>query len=243
VKLPDLSFVADDMHRRLLRELLDELLRDEEVIGVLLTGSLARGDALPGSDVDLQVILADGLPRSFSSGIREGIMVEKKSADYEDTLDRLSRRPMEVYSYLDGCILHDPEGKLEKLRSAARDRFAAYRTPDEEKRGAIHWIKSALIKLEAARRASDDLKAAYVASTTSWPLLEGLWAANDWPVPPNSSVWPHLNDLTNDPAPLEEWLKQLFLGSVDERTEAASVLMRRIVERLESGERPAAGQE
>lgn len=47
------------------------------------------------------------------------------------------------------------------------------------------------------------------------------------------SVWPHLADLAGDPAPLEGWLPQLFLGGAQERSEAAAVLMASIVPRLE----------
>lgn len=231
----DLSFVDDAKHLGVLTRQLDDLLRDDNVAAVLLTGSLARGDALPGSDVDLQVVLADGLPETFSSEIEAGIVVERKAADQDALLRRLSRNPMEIYSYLDGRVLHDPEGKLARLQEIAHDHFAGYQTPPEERRHIAYTAESTLIKLKTAARSGDRLKAAYVATTVSWPILQGLWAANDKPLPPNSSVWPHLCDLADDPPPLEEWLKQLFLGSTDGRVEAASVLIRRTVERLENG--------
>ena len=58
----DLSFVAGSRHRRLLAGLLAELERDRRVTAVLLAGSLARGDDLPGSDVDLVGLVADDVP-------------------------------------------------------------------------------------------------------------------------------------------------------------------------------------
>src|SRR5689334_5021800 len=74
---------SDDARKRgqvlydgLLQRLLAEATADAEVVGVLLTGSLARGDALPGTDVDLRVILADGVERAAVDEVREGVMVE-----------------------------------------------------------------------------------------------------------------------------------------------------------------------
>lgn len=230
----DLSFVEDGTHGRVLRRQLDDLLCDETVAAVLLTGSLARGDVLPGSDVDLQVVLADGLPETFSSEIEAGIVVERKAADQDALLRRLSLNPREIYSYLDGRVLHDLEGKLARLQEIAHDHFAIYRTPADDRRAIEYWLKSALVKAQTATRAGDRLKATYATSTASWQIIEGLWAANDKPLPPNGSVWPHLCDLADDPPPLEEWLKQLFLESADGRVEAASRLIRRTVERLES---------
>ncbi|MGH3145814.1 MAG: nucleotidyltransferase domain-containing protein, partial [Rubrobacter sp.] len=218
----------------LLGEAVEELTADSGVVGILLTGSLARGDALPGTDVDLQVLLADGAPRTFRSETRRGVIVEWKASDFETARSLMEARPMEVYSYLDGRILHDPKGRLARLQEAAHLRFTAYRTPAEDRRAIAYSAKSSLLNLETAERAGDHLKAAYVATTVSWPILEGLRAANDTPVPPNSSVWPHLRDLPDDPSPLEDLLRLLFLGGVEERVTAASGLMRRIAERLES---------
>ena len=56
----DLASIANETHRCLLQEILDRACRDDEVIGVLLTGSVARGDAYPGSDLDVFMPLRDG---------------------------------------------------------------------------------------------------------------------------------------------------------------------------------------
>ena len=68
-----------------------------------------------------------------------------------------------------------------------------------------------------ATAAGDTLKAAFVAGTTSWQVIEGLWAANDKPLPPNSSVRPHLADLTQGPAGLNSKYTQLFQGDTGTR--------------------------
>ena len=191
--------VSAAIYQILLQEILDESSQQSDVIGILLTGSVARGDVLPGSDLDLRFLLAPGSRRSFSAELRQGILVERGYADVSKALRKLDSNPMEVYAYLDGRILFDSQGALADLTEQARQRFAAYHVPDDERREIAYWLQSARIKMAAALTASDTLKAAYLTSTQSWPLLQGLWAANEKPLPPNGSVWVHLKDLSRGP--------------------------------------------
>jgi predicted nucleotidyltransferase len=218
---PDLAFIESEVHRRLLREVLDDARRDPDVIGVMLTGSLARGDAYPGSDLDVHVLLRDGRSRSFRAEIRRGILVECSYADEARARSKIERDPMHVYSYLDGRILYDPQGRLQALVSAARARFEGYRVPDEEAHRIAHWLRSARIKIAAARDAGDELRAAYVTSTSSWEMLRGIWAVYDKPVPPSGALWAHLHDLPTGPPDIEAWLRRLFAGDTGDRISAA----------------------
>jgi hypothetical protein len=77
------------------------------------------------------------------------------------------------------------------------------------------------------------LRAAYVAGTSSWQILEGLWAANDRPIPANAGVWTHLGDLQTVPQGLERTLQRLFAGDVTERVEAALAILDWVIPRLE----------
>jgi predicted nucleotidyltransferase len=228
----DLTFVASPVHRRLLSEALADLRRDEAIIGVLLAGSLARGDALPGSDIDLYVLLRDGRPKTSFAVERDGILVERMGADEAAIRQRFIERPMSLYTYLDGRILHDPAGRLADLTALARQLFDAYRTSEAERQAIAYWLASVRRKLAAARAAGDERKAAYLATTTAWKIMEGLWAANDRPVPPSGAVWPHLGDLADEPSPLVAWLDRLVRGSTPERLEAAAVLMDSVIPRL-----------
>jgi predicted nucleotidyltransferase len=134
----DLALVADDRHRRLLRTLLEESRADDAVIGVLLTGSLARGDALPGADIDLVLLVTDETPTAFTREMREGIMIERHVVTVAAARRRLAERPMAVYIYLDGRILADPHGHLAALTATAHARLAAYRAPADERRAIAH---------------------------------------------------------------------------------------------------------
>ena len=230
---PDLAFIESEVHRRLLREVLDDARRDPDVVGVMLTGSLARGDAYPGSDLDVHVLLRDGCSRDFKAELSQGILVECSYADEARARSKIERDPMHVYAYLDGRILYDPEGRLQALVSAARARFEGYRGPDEEAHRIAHWLHSARIKIAAARDAGDELRAAYVTSTSSWEMLRGIWAAYDKPVPPSGALWAHLHDLPAGPPDIEAWLRRLFAGDTCDRISAAIEIIDWVLPRLE----------
>jgi len=209
----------------LLRDLVEEERRQDDIIGVLLTGSLARGDALPGTDIDLRLILADGLSRPSRSELCEGVLVERGYADVASAQETLATNAMHVYAYLDGRILHDPQGALGQLRKQAQDRFDTYRIPEQEKATIAFLLQCCRDKIRVATSGGDLLKAAFVTATSSWQIMTGLWAANNRPLPPNSSVRPHLGDLTQGPADVEALYSQLFLADTGQRIEVALELI------------------
>lgn len=217
--------VSLEPHRTLLRAAVEEATRDDHVIGLLLTGSLARGDALPGTDLDLVVTLAEGVSRPFRRQVDHGIVVERTYVDAPSARAQLDAHPMQVYGYLDGRILYDPEQALERLRSHARVRFEAYQTPQAQREETAFLLRCSRDKMRVALGGGDLLKAAYVAGTSSWQLMEGLWAANDLPVPPNSSVRPHLRDLSKGPPEVERSYRDLFLAGPPERVRVALELI------------------
>lgn len=230
----DLGFVAHQAHRRLLAQIREEAQADAEVIGLLLMGSVARGDALPGADLDLFLLLADGCSRPFRAEFHEGILVERKFADRERARSRLAEKPMEVYSYLDSRILYDPEGGFQELTETARHRFESYRTPAHEKAYLRHCLVSARTKLRAASAAGDEFKASYVTSMTVWFALEALWAVNDRPLPPGGSLLSHCLRLPHLPPDPHSWLRWFFAGSAAQRVQAMAQILDWLLPQLES---------
>ena len=73
--------------------------------------------------------------------------------------------------------------------------------------------------MRVALEAGETFKAAFVATTTSWEILMGLWAVNSKPMPPNSSVWYHLKDLSLRPPDCEGMLVRLFTGETQARVQ------------------------
>jgi predicted nucleotidyltransferase len=171
------------MYDTLLQEIVDEVSPQEEILGILLTGSVARGDGLPGCDLDLRFLLTAGNHRKTGPELRKGVLIERGYTDLALAQSKLEINPMVVYAYLDGRIPFDPEGILRHLREQAKERFETYRTSEHERDKIAYWLKSAHLKMTVVSRASDLLKATFVASTTSWEILVGLWAINDKPMP------------------------------------------------------------
>jgi hypothetical protein len=67
-----------DAHARAVAREIAAAQADPDVVGLLLCGSGARGDALPGSDLDLRLFLRDGAaPRPFSAADENGVFVER----------------------------------------------------------------------------------------------------------------------------------------------------------------------
>ncbi|MEQ7006767.1 nucleotidyltransferase domain-containing protein [Actinopolymorpha sp. B17G11] len=208
------------LYGAMLDDLVDEAKQEEDVVGVLLTGSLARGDALPGTDIDLRLILADGLHRPAQQELRDGILVERGYSDVATARATLEANPMHVYAYLDGRILYDPLGVLPSLRQQAQRRFDTYQVTGQERSDLAARLRYPQDKIRVAMSGGDLLKAAFVTGTSSWGIMEGLWAANNRPLPPNSSVQPHLQDLAG-PADVEALYRQLFLSETRERVRVA----------------------
>jgi hypothetical protein len=221
------------LYQAILQEIVEETQQQEDILGLLLTGSVARGDALPGSDLDLRFILSPGHSRTFQSELRQGILVERGYADLTQAQSKLETNPMEVYAYLDGQILYDPEAIVAHLRTQARHFFATYQFPEKERHALAYWLMTARLKMHTALAADDLLKAAFITSTTSWKILEGLWAANEKPMPPLGSVWVHLRDLSKGPSHVEEVLKLLFCGETQQRIQTALDLIRWILAHLD----------
>lgn len=174
-------------YRQVIQEATADARQDDRVLGLLLTGSLARGDAAPGADLDFQFLLSDGERRPFSSEKRDGVRVERKYQDEAFARAAIADRPMNVYAYLDGRVLYDSHGTLSRLGDLARTRFATYRLLPADRERILWWLRSAQEKVVVAMAAGGTLKAGFVTATTSWQVIEGLWAANDKPLPPNST--------------------------------------------------------
>jgi predicted nucleotidyltransferase len=201
----------------ILSEALEDAGTDGDVVGLLLTGSWARGDGVPGSDLDLRYVLVAGARRPFRSDLDRGVRVEREYDDAASARATMEARPMHVYAYLDGRILYDPEGVLEELQKCARRRFETYRCSEADRARICWWLGSALEKVRSAMSVGDSLKAAFVVGTSSWQMMEGLWAANDRPVPPSSSVHPHLQDLSRGPHDAAGKFRTLFVGDTAAR--------------------------
>ncbi|MES5955536.1 nucleotidyltransferase domain-containing protein [Bacillus fungorum] len=226
--------IKHEQHKKLVQTIVAEIFFIDKVTGCLLIGSVARGDAYPDSDLDLYILLEDGQKKKFHSETREDILVEYKYADVNQILVNFNNNPMELYSFLEGKILFDKSGELEKLKEIATYEFENYRVSSDKVKGISHWLHSSLIKIQSALKAHDELKASYIVHTSTWTLLEGIWAINNKPVPPAGSVLRYIQTLPNKPIHLDELLNKLFLGDTTERIPVANFLIEWVLHNLKN---------
>ncbi|WP_353706610.1 nucleotidyltransferase domain-containing protein [Bacillus cereus group sp. MS39] len=218
-------FIKHEQHKKIVPTIVAEILSINKINGCMLIGSVARGDAYPDSDLDFYILLEDGQNKKFHSETREEILVEYKYADVNQILENFKNNPMELYSFLEGEILFDKRDDLKKLKEIAAYEFENYHVSSDKIKGISHWLHSSLIKIQSALKAHDELKASYIVHTSTWTLLEGIWAINNKPTPPAGSVLRYIQVLPNKPIHLEALLHKLFLGDTKERIESAIMLM------------------
>jgi predicted nucleotidyltransferase len=228
-----LSFINFEHHKNLVREISNDCLAKDEIIGLMLIGSVARGDAYPESDLDLYFLLENGLSKKFHSEVKNNILIEYKYADFNQVQLNLENNPMEIYSFLDGKILFDKKGFLNQLTQIAQRKYKEYCISENEIKGIFHWLKSSLNKINAALKANNELKALYVINTSTWVMLEGIWAINNKPMPPSGSVWVHINELSNRLTNLDKLLNNMFLGNTTERINSSIKIIEWILLNME----------
>ncbi|KPU56097.1 MULTISPECIES: nucleotidyltransferase domain-containing protein [Bacillus] len=217
--------IKHEQHKKLAQTIVAEILSIDKVNGCMLIGSVARGDAYPDSDLDFYILLEEGQKKKFHSETREDILVEYKSADFNQIQVNFKNNPMELYSFLEGKILFDKSGELKKLKEIATYEFENYRVSSDKVKGISHWLHSSLIKTQSALKANDELKASYIVQTSIWTLLDGIWAVNNKPTPPAGSALKYIETLSIVPTNFEDYINRLFLGDTKDRIKAAIELI------------------
>lgn len=140
---------------------------------------------------------------------------------------------MEIYSFLDGKILIDKNGLLHRLQTIASQKYKNYCISEKEVKGISHWLLSAANKIKATVEMQDDFKASYVITTSTWVMLEGIWAVNNKPMPPSGAVWAHIKELPIRMDNMDELLNDVFLEKTSIRIASFIQIIEWIIMRLE----------
>jgi predicted nucleotidyltransferase len=208
-----------------------ELAERDDVLAVLIVGSLARGEELDISDVDLLTVCTgenrDGpKPRT----LRDGYLVEIWAKTEAAWAERFrSTRPMWIYAFLEADVVYDT-GPASRLRSAAQRAYDEYRTPEDVRQELAASLSHGQPKLRRALRASGE-HAGYWASVLLPEILDGLYAVYDRPRPPGSRRLDLLHTL---PLSGEERHRVTLscTGSPEQRLKAIAVLYETLTQRL-----------
>ena len=230
--LPDISII--EPHRRIVAELLAEACEHPTIIGALLIGSLGRGNAVPGSDIDLLFLLADGQgqTRIFQNHEREGILIEFHYRDVATAMAQVAELPVWQYAYLGSRILYDPLGRLATLVDYVRAHAAAWRPTTADRQRHAFYADRVRHKLQAGVDAEDALRAGGIASTYAPMILTCLWLAYDRPSVGVTEMWVYLNELKGLPETIVEQLRLLFLADPFGRAHAGIAICAHAVARL-----------
>lgn len=190
-----------------------DFMKDNSIESVLLTGSVAQGTASEASDLDLIII---GQNNDFKSHLIAGIQVEIHYTTYDTAIEKLRSNPKEIYKYLDAKIEYD-NGNAQKIIEYAENIMEHYCVSSKEISEIIYWLNSTKTKLKSAFSKQDTLLCPYIIATNTWKVLEGIWAANQRPIPPSSSLYRRYRDL--EFFPCMDWFEGLLLGNIESRGE------------------------
>ena len=191
--------------------LVQEFKKDSTVEGVLLNGSVAVGTATEESDLDIIVL---GKKEEFVSQLIDSVLVEIHYTSFESAINKLKTNPKEVYRYLDAKIEYD-SGKAQEIMTYAENTFENYHVTQKEMNEISYWLKSIKPKLEAAFSKQDLLLISYLVSVNTWKVLEGIWAVNQKPVPPASSLYRRYKEL--ELIPSQNWFEGLLIEDSEHR--------------------------
>lgn len=96
-------------------DFIDELKRRDDVLGILIFGSYARGEQRENSDVDVFVLVTDGVWRDVE--VRDEQAFEIVYSSPEKARQFYEENPNDaVQQWTEGKIVYDPHGEMEKLK-------------------------------------------------------------------------------------------------------------------------------
>lgn len=118
-------------------EVLDKVVaqatRDENLIGILLFGSLAAGTHTWKSDIDLLFVYQTCLPNSgVANLIVDGVVVQYFFSSYETLVENQETVPYLLHMFCEGDILFDRQGTFTPVVEQLKDYYASHPEVEDE---------------------------------------------------------------------------------------------------------------
>lgn len=208
------------------RRIVSDLKKDHTIESILLTGSVSDGTATELSDLDMIVL---GQKEAFVSYLTDGVFVEIFYTTFNNAVEKLKTNPMEAYKYLDAKIEYD-NGRGNEIIEYAENILDHFCVSEKERSEICYWLKSTALKMKSAFLKQDAVLISYLTATNTWKVLEGIWAVNQKPIPPSSSLYRRYKDLKNVPYP--HWFENLLTGSAENRGKAIIEIIDWILKQL-----------
>ena len=115
-------------HNQIVKELLKKYKADKNVVGIYLFGSLARGNAHLGSDIDIEIIFKKKKKKYelLHPKLDEKIHIDLSLYREDKFIEATTKTPYLLYADLPYKILYDPEKLLKKHLGYVKKYFASH---------------------------------------------------------------------------------------------------------------------
>lgn len=200
----------------------------DDVQAVLLAGSVARGEHLASSDVDLLVVGPESMDVRVEVG---GLLVERIAHSEQAWASRFDRpKTSWLYAFCEAQVLLDDDGAAGRLQQLAATTRADYRTSSALRHDIAQRLWHSQAKLARARDGATREQGFWSAIIIEY-TLNALYAVHDVPLPAGSRLAAHLGELPLSTVEQEQ-VDALLTGTTSQRLHAAIALTTDLLERL-----------
>lgn len=176
--------------RRLAARVAQRILQErKDVLAIGIAGSVARGEAGPGSDLDMDVIVRRG-PREHVGVVLDGTLLSlsfKTRRDFERHFTEASANLSHRHGGLHAEVLYDPGGLFASVRAkVARLPEQVYR---DSARDVLARMYEYLGKMRNARRRADHRNVVYGAWIVGLQAINLVGLLNRRPYTSENTMW------------------------------------------------------
>ncbi len=104
-----------EIHRRIVREIIEEEKIKPGIIAINVFGSLAKGNEKLNSDIDIQIVSKCATIWSLENKDRYGIKIDFEIYPMRKLKERVEKYPFLCYIYLDSKTVYDPADFMREI--------------------------------------------------------------------------------------------------------------------------------
>lgn len=220
-----------EIYQKVIDEIRSKYEQEPNVLGMFITGSVARNEAHQGNDLDILLVTKTS-GDSIEYRMDNGALVEIGVSTQDEMLNDLASNAMKVYMYLDAKAIFDKENSLEILKEKANEIIKNYKPQEKDKKAIKKWLESVVDKVQASQNNKDNLKVGFHISNVLWKVTEGLYTINSVPTPASTSALRRATSLKILPQNFNNLWEDVLTGDLIKRTQATLELMKFIITHL-----------